>query len=83
MRVSYMAKLTLNIDDKVVARSKRYAKLSGVSVSKLVEDYLEVLSRAKPRMHNEDTPVLKALRGVLRGAKVEDYHRYIEEKYLG
>jgi hypothetical protein len=31
-----MSKLTLSIDDAVVSRAKRYARLRGVSVSALV-----------------------------------------------
>lgn len=40
-------KLNLTIDEKIAARSKRYAAKKGVSVSKLVQDYLDKLTEGK------------------------------------
>jgi hypothetical protein len=39
-----MSKLTLSVDGAVVARAKRYASTRGTSVSRLVQEYLEMLS---------------------------------------
>ncbi|MFX5530198.1 DUF6364 family protein, partial [Acinetobacter baumannii] len=38
-------KLTLSIDEKVVAEAKEYAKEAGKSVSQIVESYLRVLTQ--------------------------------------
>jgi predicted transcriptional regulator len=37
-------KLTLNIDEKVIDRAKKYARRHKVSVSKIVENYLGSIS---------------------------------------
>lgn len=38
-------KLTLNIDDKIIARAKRVSAKRNVSLSSIVENYLEKFSR--------------------------------------
>ncbi|HXI42163.1 MAG TPA: DUF6364 family protein [Bryobacteraceae bacterium] len=63
-----MAKLTLSIDAEVVEKAKRYAKSRRVSVSKLVERYLDLLS--KSFQTPSDSPVLHSFRGALKKAKV-------------
>lgn len=71
--------MTLTIDPKVAERAKRYAKERGVSVSKLVEEYLDdVTHRPVP---NPDTPILNRLRGSLKGVDIDDYYRHLEEKH--
>mgnify|MGYP000944371600 FL=1 len=37
-------KLTLSIDNQIVERAKRYAKNRNISLSKLIERYLEFLT---------------------------------------
>ena len=74
-----MSKLTLSIDETVVRSAKRYAKQRGVSVSKLVEAYLQAV--AKPSDASADPPILRSLRGVLKNADIEDYRRYVARKY--
>jgi antitoxin component of RelBE/YafQ-DinJ toxin-antitoxin module len=75
-----MSKLTLSVDDGVVARAKRYAKTRGVSISKLVEAYLAAVAEpsAAPVV---DTPILRSVRGVLKKADARDYKRHLEMKY--
>jgi hypothetical protein len=60
-----MPKLTLSVDEKVVRGAKRYAAARGTSVSRLVERYLDLLS--KPPKADDQTPVLRMLRGAARG----------------
>ncbi|HUG53185.1 MAG TPA: DUF6364 family protein [Vicinamibacteria bacterium] len=77
-----MSKLTLSVDEKVVERAKRYASRRRTSVSRLVEVYLDALSR--PVDGDQDLPpVTRRLRGVLKGRKLprEDYVEYLERKY--
>lgn len=78
-----MSKLTLSVDGAVVKRAKRYASKRGTSVSRLVEQYLELLSRPAPPNDEFVTPLLKQLREDLKGVTgdVSDYHRYLERKY--
>ncbi|HEV8201802.1 MAG TPA: DUF6364 family protein [Candidatus Polarisedimenticolia bacterium] len=63
-----MAKLTLNVDERVVARAKRYASRRGTSVSRLVVPALVVLAR---------------LRDELKGSAADPaaYRRHLERKH--
>ncbi len=77
-------KLTLRLDDDLINRAKSYAKKRGKSVSQIVAGYFSVLDVEPERKPSEFTPLVQALKGSLKGAKVgrEDYHKYLEEKYL-
>ncbi len=75
-----MAKLTLSVDDRVVSSAKRYARLRGVSVSELVETYLAAVADP-PAAEPGNAPVLRSVRGVLKGADVAEYRRHLSEKY--
>ena len=64
----------MNVDERVVSRAKRYAKQQGVSVSQMVEAYLEAV--AEPAADNApDAPILRSLKGSLSRANVESYKR--------
>jgi antitoxin component of RelBE/YafQ-DinJ toxin-antitoxin module len=75
-----MAKLTLSVDERVVSRAKRYAKKQGVSVSQMVEAYLEAVAEPT-HAAVPDAPTLRSLRGSLRKADVETYKRHVAAKY--
>ena len=74
-----MPKLTLSVDDKVVRGAKRYAAAHGTSVSRLVEGYLGLLST--PPKSDEQTPVLRRLRGVARGVPADAQRRHLSRRY--
>ena len=74
-----MSKLTLSVDPDVTVRAKRYAASQGVSVSHLVEVYLDLVS--KPAAVPSDAPILNSLRGSLKNANVSDYKKHFEKKY--
>lgn len=74
-----MSKLTLSVDDKVIGRAKRFAARRGTSVSRLVESYLELVSR--PAGEAASAPVLSRLRGSLSGVDVAEHRRHLERKY--
>jgi hypothetical protein len=74
-----MAKLTLNVDERVVARAKKLAEQRSTSVSRLVERYLDLVSR--PRPSKDVPPVLARLRGSLAGVDAESYRQHLERKY--
>ena len=75
-----MPKLTLSVNDEVVARAKRYAAARGTSVSRLVETMLDLLATV-PRSGHADPPILAKLRGSLRRASVRDYRVYLAKKH--
>lgn len=82
-------KLTLRMDEKIISAAKNYALKQGVSLSKLVAEYLQTIS-AKPRSGKrtfEPTPILSEITGVLQKTSRKkdfrkDYQEYLEEKYL-
>lgn len=77
------AKLTLSVDPEVVERAKRWAASRGTSLSKAVEQYLDLATREPPGAEEEETPALRQLRGCLRGARQgRSLHlRHLERKY--
>ena len=80
---TYMSKLTLSVEDAVVRRAKRYAARRGTSVSRIVEQYLDLVSRPAPSEEEDVTPLLKQLRAEMKGVSVDvaEYYRYLERKY--
>jgi hypothetical protein len=74
-----MAKLTLSVDSAVIRQAKRYAEAHGISVSHLVERFLGLLGR--PPARADDPPVLRRLRGILKGGDREEYRRHLVRKY--
>jgi len=78
-----MSKLTLSVDGAVVTRAKRYARKRGTSVSRLVEQYLEMVSGKAAGDDGPVSPLLRRLRAEFEGVTgdVSDYRRYLERKY--
>jgi len=75
-----MSKLTLSVDDRIVARAKRYAAGRGVSISRMVEAYLASVTEP-PSPSERDTPILRSLRGSLKKADLASYKKYLAAKY--
>jgi hypothetical protein len=75
-----MAKLTLSVDTRVVARAKQYAKSRGVSVSGMVEAYLAAVAEP-PSSATGATPVLRFVRGALKRADSGAYRKHLAAKY--
>jgi len=81
-------KLTLRIDEKISESAKLHARKQGTRLSRLVADYLQVISSKKASASSfKPTPVLSEITGVLQNAHGktnvrEAYDRYLEEKYL-
>jgi len=73
-----MSKLTLSVEPSAVSRAKRYARNHGTSVSAVVEAYLASLGEPPG---DEAPPILRSLRGILKGARVEDYRHHLAKKY--
>ena len=78
-------KLTLRIEDTLIKQAKSYAKKSGKSLSKIVADYFTLLNKNEILEHDSElTPLVRSLKGILGSsqASIEDYKRYLEDKYL-
>ena len=74
-------KLTLRLDDKLIASAKRHSAESGKSLSQLVADFFALIDTQY--IDVEITPRVRALRGVLAGSGLDesDYRRHLEERY--
>ena len=74
-------KLTLRLDDKLIASAKRHSAESGKSVSQLVSDFFALMDAQDADV--DITPRVRSLRGVLTGSGLDesDYRRHLEEKY--
>jgi hypothetical protein len=67
-------KLTLSIDENVVAEAKEYARESGKSLSKIIEGYLRGLRNKKKMVRQDELPpILKRLHGCI---KTDDNRSY-------
>ncbi len=87
-------KLTLNIDEAIIAETKQAAKEQQISLSKMVEKILEttIRKRKKP-LYKTGNPKVDRLIGILPPLSKEDakkptkqllreaYDTYLEEKY--
>lgn len=84
-------KLTLRMDEKIIKAAKRYARKRGTSLSRLVADYLEMVSAKGTSSGSastfERTPILSEISGVLQKTSPKkdlhkEYHNHLEKKYL-
>ena len=75
-------KLTLNLNKEVIEEAKSYAKQHKTSISKLVENYLDSLTRASKKM-STISPLVESLTGIIPAEYDErkDYRDFIDEKY--
>lgn len=76
-------KLTLRLDDRLVARAKAHARRTGRSVSRIVADYFSMLNDESADQISFP-PLVAKLKGSLSGSGLdeEDYHDHLAEKYL-
>lgn len=84
-------KLTLNVDDKIVARAKKASARRRVSLSSVVEDYLDRYSKSHltEKTKNSETSLLERIRKYTKHSDPvsENYdykkawHEHLDEKY--
>lgn len=76
-------KLTLNLDKGVIEQAKSYAKNNRVSLSKLIENYLDSLTKRSDKKTNV-SPLVESLTGVIPNGNYDDkkdYKDFLSEKY--
>lgn len=79
-------KLTLRLDDNVIERAKEYARNQNISLSKLIESYLDFITKEKDNAGKPSiTPLVESLSGVIKLPADFDYKKeyreYLEKKY--
>ena len=78
--------MTLRLNDRVIERAKIYARIQKISLSKMIESYLDSLTREKD---NDSkiliTPLVESLSGVIDLPSDFDYKKeygeYLTKKY--
>ncbi len=65
-----MGKLTLDVDEVVLRRARRYAARRGTSVSRLVVQFLSLVYEMESRGDDDLPPTLKRLRAEMKGVSV-------------
>ncbi|MFY9150879.1 MAG: DUF6364 family protein [Prolixibacteraceae bacterium] len=77
-------KLTIRLKKKVIERAKEYAQDHKISLSKLVESYLESVIDKK-KEESEITSLVESISGVISLDEnfdfEKDYSNYLTEKY--
>ena len=75
-------KLTLRLDEELIAGAKEEARKRGTSVSQMVADYFRGIQSRKS-IAKGLPPVTASLVGALKGHSVDrsHYRRHLEEKY--
>ena len=77
-------KLTIRLKKKVIERAKEYAQVHKISLSKMIESYLEFITEPK-KGEFEITPLVESLSGVINLSEdfdfKKDYSNYLTEKY--
>jgi len=75
-------KLTLHLDTELIEQVKLFARQHNKSVSQIVADYFQMLSRQTKI--DGVPPITQSLTGILQKHQVneEDYKQYLRDKYL-
>jgi len=74
-------KLTLRLEDSLIQEAKIYAKQHDKSLSQVVSDYFQALTRNSER--DKTPPITQSLIGILSPElQVSDYKKHLEKKYL-
>lgn len=79
-------KLTLRLNDQIIEKAKIYARSHNISLSKMIESYLDSLTKKRVEEKNfAITPLVESLSGVINIPDdfdyKKEYHDYLEEKY--
>ena len=70
-----ISKLTLSVDDEVIADAKAYANKHGISLSKMVEFYFGSLSSESRTKSSKLPPLTRSLVGLARTS-----HKFTDDK---
>ncbi|MBY0245989.1 MAG: hypothetical protein K2Q03_11070 [Sphingobacteriaceae bacterium] len=78
-------KLTLKLDQEVIEKGKRYASEKKVSLSRIIENYLNSLTSEKTNNEIQISPFVKSLSSGIKIPADYDYKKdrgdYLEQKY--
>lgn len=68
------AKLTLRLNKRIIDRAKDYAHLHNISLSKMIESYLDSITK-QGATATEISPLVESLSGVIILTECNDYQK--------
>jgi hypothetical protein len=80
-------KLTLSMEPEIVNRAKQYAKKRQISLSRLIQDFLDEVSKNKPEAEGNIPADILSITGILKDKfpndvdLKEERYQYLKEKY--
>lgn len=77
------SKLTLKLNESVIEQAKQYAKEHNISLSRMIENYLQALTD-KRNKEIKISPLVKSLTGVIEFDEKDDrkdYTDFLHQKY--
>jgi hypothetical protein len=78
-------KLTLKLNQEIIEKAKLYASEKKLSLSRLIENYLNSLTTNKPKNDFQISPFVKSLSTGIKIPADYDYKKeradYLEQKY--
>ena len=77
------SKLTLKLNESVIEQAKQYAKKNNISLSRMIENYLQAVTARKQHII-KISPLVKSLTGVIELEKADyrkDYADFLSQKY--
>jgi hypothetical protein len=73
-------KLTIRVSRDLIEGAKRYASENDTTLTRLISEYLRQLATQSDPLAN--APIVQRLSGTLsQDVSVDDYRKYLEEKY--
>ena len=80
----YGHKIDVKLNKEIINRAKLYAESKKISLSKLIENYLQLLTKENSNKE-EISPLVESLSGVIKMPKnyddKDDYTDYLTQKY--
>ena len=76
-------KLTLKLNESVKKQAKQYAKENNISLSKMIENYLQAITERKNK-EITISPLVESLTGVIQFEEKDyrkDYSDFLSQKY--
>ena len=77
------SKLTLKLDQETIELAKEYARIEKISLSKMIENYLKLLTK-KTKKEVEISPLVESLSGIINSKLTDyekDYVNHLSKKY--
>jgi hypothetical protein len=77
-------KLTISLDEEVINRAKNYARSHRISISRMIESYLDLVTKPESE-RTRITPLVESLSGVIELPEdynsKKEYSDHLIEKY--